>query len=140
MTTLVVMGISNAVQVTALAAVVFLVARLVRNAAISRCLWLLVLLKLVTPPVLSIPLFCLPQSWNASDDVRSPTVADLSGTRSAVPRSNRQPAVVLPPAPTRATNSPGLSPRTVFRSNLYSPISLARSNAASTFSGVSGSS
>lgn len=90
MTTLVLMGISNAVQVAVLATVVFLVARLFRNAAISRCLWLLVLLKLVTPPVLSIPLFDLPPSWNASNDVHWPAVA---GTTADSPNGVHQQSI-----------------------------------------------
>ena len=45
---------------TALALVVFFVTRAYRKPALSHCLWILVLVKLVTPPIVSVP---LPLSW-----------------------------------------------------------------------------
>jgi bla regulator protein BlaR1 len=51
---------SNAFVATALALVVFCITRAYRKPALSHCLWILVLLKLVMPPVVSVP---LPLSW-----------------------------------------------------------------------------
>src|SRR6516165_10864558 len=50
-------GLSNAVAATVLALVVACLARpLARRPAILHCLWLLVLLKLVTPPLYEVPI------------------------------------------------------------------------------------
>ena len=51
---------SNAFVATALALLVFPLARACRNPALSHSLWILVLVKLVTPPIISVP---LPTSW-----------------------------------------------------------------------------
>ncbi|MFH1267903.1 MAG: M56 family metallopeptidase [Planctomycetota bacterium] len=45
---------------TALALLVFPLTRVCRKPALSHCLWILVLVKLVTPPIVSVP---LPVSW-----------------------------------------------------------------------------
>jgi beta-lactamase regulating signal transducer with metallopeptidase domain len=47
-------GISNAVAATILALIAFAVSRMVRRPALSHVLWLLVLVKLITPPIRSI--------------------------------------------------------------------------------------
>ncbi len=51
---------SNAFVATALALLVFCITRAYRKPALSHCLWILVLLKLVTPPIISVP---MPVSW-----------------------------------------------------------------------------
>lgn len=51
---------SNAFVATALALLVFPLTRVCRRPALSHCLWILVLVKLVTPPIVSVP---LPVSW-----------------------------------------------------------------------------
>ncbi|NQT11656.1 MAG: M56 family metallopeptidase [Planctomycetes bacterium] len=51
---------SNAFVATALALLVFPLVRVCRKPALAHCLWILVLVKLVTPPILSVP---LPTSW-----------------------------------------------------------------------------
>src|SRR5947209_13740251 len=56
MDTLLYAGLGNAVTATALALVVAAVARFCRRPALVHSLWLLVLLKLVTPPIVSVPL------------------------------------------------------------------------------------
>lgn len=96
MTTLVILGISNAVQGTALAAVVFAVTRFVRHAAIVRFLWLLVLLKLVTPPIVDVPLISAPLAFTAQGDNSSNSRAAQmapSAHREAVPRPANEPPV-----------------------------------------------
>src|SRR5437764_13172606 len=52
---LVSMGLVNAVLATALAAVAFFVGRYSRWPALTHVLWVLVLLKLLTPPLVEIP-------------------------------------------------------------------------------------
>jgi beta-lactamase regulating signal transducer with metallopeptidase domain len=55
-------GLSNAVSATLLALVVACLARpLARRPAVLHCLWLLVLVKLVTPPVYRVPVSLLPK-------------------------------------------------------------------------------
>jgi len=51
---------SNAFVATALALLVFPLTGVCRKPALSHCLWILVLVKLVTPPIVSVP---LPVSW-----------------------------------------------------------------------------
>jgi beta-lactamase regulating signal transducer with metallopeptidase domain len=53
--TLLQIGVTNAAVATALAVLALAVARLVRRPALSHALWLLVLLKLLTPPLAVIP-------------------------------------------------------------------------------------
>ena len=64
-------GLSNAVSATFLALVVACLGRaLARRPAILHCLWLLVLLKLVTPPLYNVPI-----PWPESLSARQGTVA-----------------------------------------------------------------
>ena len=49
-------GISNALAAVVLALLAFAVDRIFRRPALSHCFWLLVLLKLVTPPLVHVPL------------------------------------------------------------------------------------
>src|SRR3954469_14172856 len=56
MDTLLYAGLGNAVAATALALVVAAVAHFCRRPALVHSLWLLVLLKLLTPPLLPVPL------------------------------------------------------------------------------------
>src|SRR6516165_5417908 len=53
-------GLSNAVLAGLLALVAAVVSRVARRPALAHSLWLLVLLKLVTPPLLRVPLPWLP--------------------------------------------------------------------------------
>jgi len=54
------MAINNALVATALALVIFLVTRCIRKPVLCHALWVLVLLKLVTPPIVSVP---VPDQW-----------------------------------------------------------------------------
>jgi beta-lactamase regulating signal transducer with metallopeptidase domain len=77
--------LSNAVTATFLAFVVACLGRvLARRPAVLHCLWLLVLLKLVTPPLYEVPV-PWPHSWTATQE---PRLARL----------------IIPPEPTDATD------------------------------------
>ncbi len=52
---LVTIGLTNALVIVPLAALVFLLSRLLKRPALTHALWMLLLLKLVTPPVFNIP-------------------------------------------------------------------------------------
>jgi beta-lactamase regulating signal transducer with metallopeptidase domain len=82
MRTLLEMGLSNAVLATILALPVAAISRLCRRPALTHSLWLLVLLKLVTPPLVALPEGWLP-SWQPSilpvDAVAAAGEADLQG-------------------------------------------------------------
>ena len=67
METIVHAGLSNAISATFLALLVASLSRvLARRPAVMHCLWLLVLLKLVTPPLYQVPI-SLPEAWRASE-------------------------------------------------------------------------
>jgi beta-lactamase regulating signal transducer with metallopeptidase domain len=73
MQTLLEIGLSNAVVATFLAVIAALVSRVCHRPAVAHVLWLLVLIKLVTPPVMTIPL-------------PVPAAASLAAARAATPR------------------------------------------------------
>ncbi len=64
MSTLFAIAVTNAIVVVPLALLAWLVGRLVRKPALTHALWIIVLLKLVTPPLVHLP---LPLSDPASD-------------------------------------------------------------------------
>ena len=65
-------GLSNAVSATFLALLVACLGRfLARRPAVLHCLWLLVLLKLVTPPLYEVPI-PWPESLSSSEESRRP--------------------------------------------------------------------
>src|SRR5215471_15146516 len=66
-------GLSNAVMATALALMAAILSRLCRRPALSHALWLLVLLKLVTPPFFQV---ALPWSTLAAERERGESIAD----------------------------------------------------------------
>src|SRR5437763_15667868 len=63
--------LTNIAMATALAVLAALVARVYRRPALSHFLWLLVLLKLVTPPLLPVRVH-LPAAWEAALPNRGP--------------------------------------------------------------------
>ena len=78
METLLHAGLSNAVSATFLALLVACLGRvLARRPAVLHCLWLLVLLKLVTPPLYEVPI-----PWPETLDVRAERTADGARWRS----------------------------------------------------------
>jgi WD40 repeat protein/beta-lactamase regulating signal transducer with metallopeptidase domain len=58
-------GLSNAAAATVLALLAAFVGRVVHRPALSHALWLLVLLKLLTPPLIAVPVGCLPAEQEA---------------------------------------------------------------------------
>ena len=56
MQSLIEIGLSNIAMAAALAVVAVIVGRLVRRPALTHSLWLLVLIKLITPPLFFVPL------------------------------------------------------------------------------------
>src|SRR5207249_1119679 len=71
MQTLLEIGLANAAAATVLAVVALVGARCCRHRAVTHALWLLVLVKLVTPPLVRVPL-----SW-PSADAQAATAAPL---------------------------------------------------------------
>lgn len=75
METLVKLGLANAVAATAIALVVAASGRwLTRRPAMLHCLWLLVLLKLVTPPLWDLPL----PAWKPCDEEHAIVLSDAA--------------------------------------------------------------
>jgi beta-lactamase regulating signal transducer with metallopeptidase domain len=91
MDTLLQIGLSNAVVATLLALVLGCVGLVWRRPALLHCLWLLVLLKLVTPPLLWIPVHWpappTPTAAPAAPAVAPPTDADPAATPAVISQS-----------------------------------------------------
>lgn len=113
-------AIANALTVTVLAPFVFLLGRLSRQPAVRHALWILLLVKLVTPPLVPVD---VRWEWPASSaatavalptDVATPTVdASLTGTvpglATAAPSvgpTTPSPVPSLPPAALRSPRTP----------------------------------
>ena len=60
--------LGNAAFAAVLALLALAVGRACRSPAVRHVAWVLVLLKLVTPPLFSVPLPVLPASWGSDDD------------------------------------------------------------------------
>src|SRR5438874_1563645 len=91
MDTLLEAGLSNAVAAAVLALVAAGVARLGRRPALTHSLWLLVLLKLVTPPIIPLAL-----PWPADEQRAAPELAEGRGTESEPSSSARVDPEPLP--------------------------------------------
>src|SRR4029453_3808623 len=80
--------LSNAVVAALLALVALAVGRWCRSPAVRHAAWLIVLFKLVTPPLFSVPLPVLPAAWEAPPEqpsavhflISAPSVAPASRT------------------------------------------------------------
>jgi beta-lactamase regulating signal transducer with metallopeptidase domain len=83
MQTLLEFGLSNAIMATVLAAVAACVARLCRRPAVVHALWLLVLLKLVTPPLIRIPM-----SWPMPRDVAEAAPTESPAMKEGLPEDS----------------------------------------------------
>jgi beta-lactamase regulating signal transducer with metallopeptidase domain len=115
-TTLLEIGLSNAVMASALAVLAAAMTQLCRRPAVAHCLWLLVLLKLVTPPLLPVHV-----SWPDP-----PPAAENQGTGAApaadpagLPAPDGEAAVdqALPEAAPLAAPAPEALPVTKGRSS-----------------------
>lgn len=110
-------GLSNALVATLLAVVAFLVSMVVRRPALSHALWLLVLVKLITPPL--VPLSVPMGDWESTHDTFSlGTTAD----EPAQGEGGEAETFWMPPLP--SSIGPGLS-------DLESPKDTATANTAS---------
>src|SRR4051812_8490224 len=78
MTTLFVLGFTNAAIATILAIVVWLTTRVCRQPALAQLLWALVLVKLVTPPIVAVPWHF--RTSSAMVDVLTATSGDASAS------------------------------------------------------------
>jgi beta-lactamase regulating signal transducer with metallopeptidase domain len=114
-------GVSNAVIVSLLAPIVLAVDRLSQRPALVHRLWLLLLIKLVTPPLLPITLSWSPDSRSSQSAASRAFPADQSGTRS-------ESFAHAPAADTLGTRPPAGFGRDSFRS-ASDVISLAQSAA-----------
>lgn len=65
-------ALNNALVATVLAVVVFSISRFVRYPALCHAFWVLVLVKLVTPPIVSVP---LPAGWGRAQEPKDSEVA-----------------------------------------------------------------
>ena len=94
-------GLTNAVLATLLAVVVWCVTRIVRRPAVAHVLWLLVLVKLVTPPFFSLPLPFLRAPAPAEPERPGPVTRhrDPAGPRFDVVTDDRQEPVGVVDAP-----------------------------------------
>lgn len=70
------LGLSNALMATALALPAALVGRFCRRPALAHGLWLLVILKLLTPPLVRVPVL-----WLSPPALRTPSTAALATVR-----------------------------------------------------------
>jgi WD40 repeat protein/beta-lactamase regulating signal transducer with metallopeptidase domain len=86
MNSLVVMALSNVVVAALMAAAIITIGRVCRRPALIHSLWLLVLLKLITPPVVEVP---VPVSWWQAEPRRSAVAQSEDSRVAAVTRDAR---------------------------------------------------
>jgi beta-lactamase regulating signal transducer with metallopeptidase domain len=86
--------LGNAAVAAVLALLTLAAGRVCRSAAVRHLLWLLVLLKLVTPPLLPVPLAVLPASWQAPPAQQPPPL--VGGVWQPLPSPANSP---IAPAP-----------------------------------------
>jgi beta-lactamase regulating signal transducer with metallopeptidase domain len=97
-------ALSNAVAATLMAVAVAAVGRLCRRPAVLHALWLLVLLKLLTPPLVPLPLAWLPAPDNSSPVVESHPPAEPNEPIVPLAATTEEPiAPASEPAPPRLT-------------------------------------
>lgn len=92
-------GLWNALTASLLAGAVFLVTRLIGPGPLARCLWLLVLIKLIAPPLVSVPVFQQPAGPMPSE-TQEPIAFDAT---TVVVTSNE--ALTIDPAPAQPPSS-----------------------------------
>src|SRR3984957_814614 len=103
-------GFRNALAATLLALLAFVVDRIFRRPALSHCFWLLVLIKLVTPPLLHVPLPRMTRPTLPAADLAEevPAIATPSLSSSSEPPPIAAP---LPSMPVDASAWMGALPR-----------------------------
>src|SRR5438477_11197482 len=90
--------LGNAAVAVGLALLALAVGYAVRPPAVRHAAWLLVLLKLVTPPLFNIPLPVLPASW-AAPPAEPVAPARVIRPSASAPDPSRPPAAPAAPAP-----------------------------------------
>jgi beta-lactamase regulating signal transducer with metallopeptidase domain len=100
------LGFSNAIAATVLALLAFVVDRTLRRPALSHCFWLLVLIKLITPPLVHVP---LPRTADPA-----PTPTDVADNRPALtvralPLPS-EPSVIAAPSVSPAAEAADVTP------------------------------
>jgi bla regulator protein blaR1 len=92
--------LGNVAVAAVLALLALVVGRVCRSPAVRHTMWVLVLLKLVTPPLFSVPLPVLPASWLPPPAEPAPLTGHLLRPPPAAPGSSDSPArgVVRDPA------------------------------------------
>lgn len=91
--------LGNAAVAAVLALLALAAGRVCRSPAVRHLLWVLVLLKLVTPPLFSIPLPVLPASWGAPPPEPSPLVGYVVPPLPLLPETTASPAQHVEPTP-----------------------------------------
>lgn len=102
MSALLQIGLVNAAVATVLACLAALIGRKVRRPALVHALWLVVLMKLVTPPVFELPIIPLPEALRVVSQEKNAD-ATSSNAHSAVSKAARD----RNPQSASATNSSG---------------------------------
>jgi beta-lactamase regulating signal transducer with metallopeptidase domain len=92
--------LGNAAVAAVLALLALAAGRVCRSAAVRHLLWVLVLLKLVTPPLFHVPLAVLPASWEAPPAEPSPLVGGVLLPLPTPPAPPIAPAPSVERAPT----------------------------------------
>lgn len=114
MSALLIIGLKNAILVVPLALIAMAVGRWSRRPALSHLLWTLVLVKLLTPPLISVPVGWQIDvaSWLQPRSTSNTSVATSQAARSLPsPRNSPQPVVNSTPAngPQSGTTSPAMA-------------------------------
>lgn len=89
--------LSNAAVAAVLALLALAIGATCRSPAVRHAAWVVVLLKLVTPPLFSIPLTVLPASWAA--EPAEPSAGHIFISSSPATRANRLPTETTAPVP-----------------------------------------
>jgi beta-lactamase regulating signal transducer with metallopeptidase domain len=121
MPSLLCLALSNAVLATILAVIVAVIARCCRRPAVRHALWLLVLLKLVTPPLLPLSI-----AWPRSDEIE-PQPAELPQSAIVLPSESElsEPDAPIPEMPLGALTQPRSSSDSPSRDEFWIPFLIA---------------
>jgi beta-lactamase regulating signal transducer with metallopeptidase domain len=113
MDTLLELGLHNAVMATGLALLAAAVGSCCRRPALTHGLWLLVLLKFITPPLFPVPLFWSTQEHPPRENAAAPLPADVKLAQPEAVAALKQPPegiaeIVLPAQPPAPVDPPAL--------------------------------
>ena len=133
MTNLFVLGLTNAIVATVLAIVVWCVTRVWRQPPLVQLLWVLVLVKLVTPPLVAIPLRIESQPAHASEPTTTlvPTELPEIEPSTAIATVNKAPHAETSASAPIAVPGPVLEPIRATSVNKPAPIERGRYTDAS---------